>query len=211
IHALVDVLEKDRPGTRGLNKLIKTVLKPEHREMIGKVLVEVAAAVDGIDQDERKSLRRALRSLQLEPDDIDRLLKQGAEAVAEETVALDIDLSRIRAIRAESDEAARVLLEAIEGAREAGELEEDTESGADSGVEADVLAGPAQKFEGLRDDLHPLVAELVARTEWTAEDFEACARRHGSSTAAAIEEINAWSDDALGDFLIEEGATLTIN
>src|SRR5690606_10609779 len=132
-----------------------------------------------------------------------------APAESEDAPALEIDLARIRAIRTESDEAARVLLDAIESAREHGELsddEEDSDEGGVAGAEQGPIASEtAGRFRGLRESLHPLLVDLMTSKEWTPNDFEDCARKHGSSGAAAFDEINAWADEILGDFVIEEG------
>lgn len=214
LRALIDVLDRDRPGTRGINKLIKTVLKPEHTRLIAQFLVEVASATEGIDDAELKALRKVFKALNV-PDEVEEKLLERRKFLATPASASEVpevDLERVRAIRLESDKAAKILLEAIEGVRESGGFELDEDADDDPGTAVAEFRNAAdRRFVGLRATLQPLVAELLTRPIWTPHDLEACARRHGSSSAAAVDEINAWSDEALGDFLIEEAEGFTIN
>jgi len=49
----------------------------------------------------------------------------------------------------------------------------------------------------------PLYQELIAQTQWTKANFIKLAAKYNLMPVAVTDVINAWADDALGDFLIE--------
>jgi hypothetical protein len=54
----------------------------------------------------------------------------------------------------------------------------------------------------------PCAAALLGRRQWSQEEFAALARRHGVMPNALFQELNAWSADTFGDFLLLEDARL---
>jgi hypothetical protein len=58
---------------------------------------------------------------------------------------------------------------------------------------------------GLDARYHVLVAELLTGESWPAAEFQALVRRHGLFPAGAVEVVNEWAEEYLGDLLIEEG------
>lgn len=58
---------------------------------------------------------------------------------------------------------------------------------------------------GLDPRYHVLAAELLARESWPVAEFQALIRGHGLFPAGAVDVINEWAEEYLGDLLIEEG------
>ncbi|MCK6440060.1 MAG: hypothetical protein L6Q71_07650, partial [Planctomycetes bacterium] len=65
-------------------------------------------------------------------------------------------------------------------------------------------------WAALRSDMHPFAFALVTQASWPRTELDALARQHGTSLAAAVELINAWADEHLGDFLIEDGESIIL-
>lgn len=228
ILALFEVLIRDRPGVAGLKRLVNDAFTDEHRTFLGRFLLEVAGASKGVGPEETRTLKKMFKTFGLDTGLLRTTANFGSLSSGVGQDLPEIDIERVRAIREESEKAAKLLIAAIEGA---GLTDEDNESPEESATEvldsaveqvkaseinqsspAPVpIATAPQRFTGLRKSLAALLDELLTKSAWDAAEFEACARRHASSTAAALDEINAWSDESLGDFLIEEGAEYKIN
>lgn len=68
-----------------------------------------------------------------------------------------------------------------------------------------------QRFTGLDPAHAGLAAALAVRESWSRDDFEAAASAHGLMADGALETINEWAFDVLGDALVEDGDPLTFN
>jgi len=66
-------------------------------------------------------------------------------------------------------------------------------------------------FEKLPEYVKPFFKEITTRNQWLGSEVKELAGKHSVTISAAIEEINSWSDEHLGDFLIEEGEHVIIN
>lgn len=66
-------------------------------------------------------------------------------------------------------------------------------------------------FDGLPEQYHAIAASLCERSLWTVTEFNALARQHHLLPNGVKESINAWSDEALGDFLIEDADPLIVH
>jgi len=59
------------------------------------------------------------------------------------------------------------------------------------------------KYDGLAQRYHAALDELLTRETWSKVDFDRLARKHGLMPSGMMEEINSWSDERLGDYIIE--------
>ena len=137
----------------------------------------------------------------------------------ENIIALDMEL--VAQITRETMAVAEMIGKAM------GELAEDSESLVDDTVESgrmEQVTAPIVELsaeEGIRQDMprytglpsrfHQVLGTLTAQKEWSREAFNNMAREHGLMPAGMLEEINSWSDEFLGDYLIEEGDTYVVN
>jgi uncharacterized tellurite resistance protein B-like protein len=68
-----------------------------------------------------------------------------------------------------------------------------------------------QLAQGLDIRYHAVLEELLQRDALTEAEVKAMAARHRMMPGAIFDTINGWSDDAFGDFLIEEDTGWKIN
>lgn len=241
LSGLMEVILRNNTSLSQLKKALASHFDESQRESIGRFLVTVAAATKGVSPEEVRALDKSFKALGIAPGLVAQYLRElsitppdrpvpVAAAETEEGEAIPpkdtLDLDRIRKLRAESDEAARMLLSAMAVAKFGEESEEgeepavSTTSGAPSPA-LEALAIPTQAESTtpstirtpatLRPALRELLEELLARPEWDPKDFDSLARKYGTTRAAAIEEINAWADEALGDFVIDEGPVIRLD
>ena len=217
-----------------LSARLAEALAPQQRRVIGDFLVGIAASDGVITQHEAKSLRGVYRRLKLDGSELDRLLEQaggigdelapeirGAQSgrtgeklppAKEDTVPVFVlDQTRIRDVLSQTREVAAILDEAMS------ESEEGLDSTALTTPEAserspnitksDQEAGTAS-FQGMDIRFHSFATELVARDSWTSAELRVLADTHGVMAAGAIEAINEWSQEHLGDWLVNEEADI---
>lgn len=58
--------------------------------------------------------------------------------------------------------------------------------------------------EELSESLQDIIYEITVRASWSLKDFKEICAKHHSMMNSMIEKINEWSDENLGDFLLEE-------
>ena len=76
---------------------------------------------------------------------------------------------------------------------------------------ADPATPPPAGFDGLDAAHVALLADLFARDLWSETDFAALAVQHRLMVAGALETINEWSFDHLGDMMIENHDGYALN
>ena len=233
LAALMDVLLKDRPSLVGIKKLLAESLSEPQRRMIGRFLVSVAAQSNGIENSEYRALEKMYANLALSVDFVAHDVAEAEFKPAESPVrvvesedehseplpqAESVDLARIRRLRAESEQVAQMLVAAMTDTA----LHDD-----DDHAPTSVPAEPAPakqitestsaengndgQFSLLATGLKPVVVALLQRDSWPKAEADALARKHGTSLTAAMDGINEWADEHLGDFLIEDGDPIKIH
>jgi tellurite resistance protein len=222
------LLSKSLESDFGAAKEIQTRLNHEQRKKVGEFLVGIAAADDAISPEEIRALTQAYRALGLTRGDLDQLLR-AVESKSESTTsgsaavpAFQLDHERIRAILSETEQVTKFLREAMRDP-ETDDADEEPESGISTGVSAAVEAtslpvagdpppiivsvsdaGSADGFRDLPGDLQPFARAAVTQSVWTRSDLDQLARQHRVMLGSAIERINEWSYDRLGDALLVE-------
>lgn len=241
LNGLMEVILRNDASLSRLKNAIASHFDESQRELIGRFLVTIAAATNGVSTEEVRALDKSFKAIGIAPGLVAQYLKElsivppdrpvpVAGAVEEEGEPIPpkdtLDLDRIRKVWAESDEAARIFLSAMPAANIDEESEEGKEpapSTTSTAPSAALVGGPVPTLSEspaprvietsttLRPALRGLLEELIARPEWDPNDFDSLARRYGTTRAAAIEEINAWADEALGDFVIDEGPVIRLD
>lgn len=110
-------------------------------------------------------------------------------------------MARVGAILRQTREVAQVL---------APIYEDDAPSAAQPAAEVP-LAPSESRFPGLGGDHARLLEALGRKGRWSRADYQAKARGFGLLPDGAVEAINEWAYDELGDELIEDGDPLIIN
>jgi uncharacterized tellurite resistance protein B-like protein len=59
------------------------------------------------------------------------------------------------------------------------------------------------RFNGLDAAFHPILERLLTRESWPVDDFDALAREFHFMPGKICEIINEWSDEALGEFILD--------
>ncbi|HAB17724.1 MAG TPA: hypothetical protein DCE44_14885 [Verrucomicrobiales bacterium] len=214
-----------------LGRTAKRVPKEKHH-VIAQFLVEVAAADSVISPKEHKALGRIFAALDLPQEILDTLIRglatPGGEVVIQEPSAdssgekiplrkaagrdpnaLVLDMSRIAAISAETNEVIGLLARAMEEPED-----NSTVASTPTQIVTPSLApmptnqtpGPSQSpasFPHLEARFHPAIRELLQAEQWTRAAFDDVARRHQLMPFGLMEALNEWSNEYLGDQLLE--------
>jgi tellurite resistance protein len=229
-----------RSPTR-LNAVIKALRASRSREdltKVGTVLVAIAAADGTIAEAEEKALRALYKGLGLPPTDLAAAIvrtgarlerdavvevqpaKAGAKGVAippapDAPKGLELDQAAIDAIMADTKDVAAILAEVFE--TESDEPESTASPSVDVASPIATIELPkasaetARLAQGLDIRYHAALEELLHQPSWSAADVRQLAQRHRLMPGAIVETINGWSDDTLGDFLIEDNGDWKIN
>jgi hypothetical protein len=162
----------------------------------------------------RADLGELLRTIQAK--------SQSPPSVTPLTPGFRLDHQRIHAIQTETEQVTEFLREAMRDPEaEFAEAEQGRESrqgnsspdlsmhaqtDADSPwidpLESDVVV--ANPFRGLSPDLQPFVRGAAAHRVWTRSDLDRLCRQNRLLLGSAIERVNEWSYDRLGDALFVE-------
>lgn len=241
LNGLLQVLLKDDVSLSGLKKLLLDKFNEDQRSAIGRYLVNIATSAKGVVPEEVRALERTYKSLGLDPGLVARhlgdighprperpvLVAPGQEDTRGEGIPAEgvLDLDRIRKLRAESDEVAKMLLDAMSQTKLGEEPEELGEGAREVRVESSLPAlvqiapviesvrasGSERLLSELAEGTRQLVQDLITKDTWTRADLEQLVRKHGRTVAAALEEINGWADERLGDFLVDGDDPARIN
>ena len=115
---------------------------------------------------------------------------------------LTLDRDRIAAVMVDTAQVARFL------DLQLGDAPDDPPAAASA---LDPATPPAAGFDGLDAAHVALLADLFARDQWSETDFAALAAQHRLPAAGALETINEWSFDHLGDMMIENHDGYALN
>lgn len=179
------------------------------RDSLARLTVLVALADDVVTAAEEKALRRVHRALGFPRSELDAVLHpQGttgdAPAAADAEAPVAIDWDRVRAITADTREVQSLLHRALASA-------EEEQPPAPEPARVEPAADPA--LDELDERLRALVAWARGRASdvLPAGDWDEQCKARGLMAAMAIERINDWADEALGDHLIEGDGPYTVH
>lgn len=213
-------------------------LEPAKREQVATALVHLAAADGLITDGEKKVLARIVDLLALPPNTIDRILpglgdfqeKLVVEAPAEDVGEIiprpvvpkpavrppvggkpvfALDASRIAAISRETSEVVRILSGVMTDEPEA-EAMPVTRTPLVVAPLSPVLLKSTWNLAGLDLRFHGVVTELFGRAQWPMSEFSSLVARHHLMPTGVIDTLNSWSDEHLGDFVLEGDDPISI-
>jgi uncharacterized tellurite resistance protein B-like protein len=197
-------------------RALRTHLTVEQRRLIGEYLVGIAAADERILPEEVDALRRAYRELGLESADLDSLLASvsvsptAAQQPDRAGQEFRLDMTRINSIMAETAKVTEFLKAALVDDTEEEESALSKPSAEASTPQASVpLEGVPQapvdpRFEGLSNRYVPFASIAIEQATWTRSALDTAARQQGLMLGAAVEAINEWAYEHLGDALLIE-------
>jgi len=217
IRATEAALTRD---THAVSKHLPRIAKSMHQEermSVFKLLVHIACSDELLSSDENRLLRRIGKAFQLADNTLDDILaddssfqtvtvsrgkaRSGGEAIPQPAQlaapAFSLNMDRIAALTAETEEVVSILSKAL-----AEESHEDASHVTVQVPEAPQSVIPAW-MASLEARYQPALLEIIVLPDGHAIDLAAIAGNHHLIADDLIDGINAWSDEALGDFLIE--------
>ncbi|MGJ8724620.1 MAG: TerB N-terminal domain-containing protein [Roseibacillus sp.] len=221
------LLADTKLALKNLNRLSKSI-PPENRPGVFHYLIKVAAADEVITSDERALLLRIQKAFELPENTLEDALaddlefrtvqvqkgkkKSKGEPIPappqkkETKPEFTLDTARIEELTQETKEVVAALSTLFSEEDESAEEEQSQEG----------LKGshpPSPEWMGdLSPSLAQLLTELLAIESPASSDLDRLAKSHHIMPSAFCDEINEWSDEALGDFLVENNSdgSLTI-
>ena len=218
--ATKDALLRDTGVAGRLVSKIAKGVKPANRPTVFRLLVHVAGADEIITSDERRSLMRIAHAFELPATLLDDILEEdrefatvtvsGKKSPAKKGESLpprqgdepaiaggfSLDMARISAITEETDQVVKMLAEVL--ADEELEIEE--------APAPEVYPGEFPEWmETLDAAYRPALVAILSEGETleSATLAEISETRH-LLPVAVVDTINSWSDEELGDFLLED-------
>jgi len=205
----------------------------DQRQVIGEFLVAVAAADAVITPEETKALRKAYRSIGLDVASLESLAAgrvQCEDAGSDQAPVLVLDHARIRQIMSETEKVAGFLQSVMLDDANATADEHVSHTGdelsnqftptalTNSLVEHPIASIPVlprsgaiesglqskERFQGLERKYHAFLEHLLTKAEWTKTALDTAARDHQIMLGGALEAINEWSLESVGDWLVDE-------
>lgn len=198
-------------------------------QAVAQLLCRVATADGIVTKNEERMLQRIFRALSLAPDIVATLKKElegfDEVSVSQATPAAQgepipapeigtaarfaLDRDRIKALSAETAEVIGILSVAMADAEH--EHEASAPAAAKPVAASDTTEVELAWAEGLDAKFVPLLARLVERESWARRDFDAITSELHLMSGAAYDAINEWSDEALGDFLLQDDDPIFVN
>jgi uncharacterized tellurite resistance protein B-like protein len=240
LHALRALLLRAGSDVRHVARRLEKTLPEKDRYGLGRLLVAIAAEGGAIGRKELAALRRCFRGLALPAERLDAVIAElvpdedeslvaaiegdaavesGAPIPPPERETLRLDRVRIHRLLAETREVSLLLAEAMaNGERDVADESEESGGAAPSeaseprSIEPSAAAAPPPAPGPSPPARYAAFhAALAANARWTREEAQSLATRHGVMLDGALEALNEWSFDALGEPLVEEdGETLLL-
>ena len=206
---------------KALTRIAKGVSEGR-RELVARYAIQVAAADEIITPDEARVLKRIFKLFDLPSNYLESQISTSEEDFGEVTVqkagkakrkgeaipkelkpehSFQLDMSKIAAITAETSEVIGVLSSIMDDDEEE-DVGQEEESIA-SAEEATVSDAPSW-MEGLEDRYQAALSEILQHGEITRDQLSEIAKKHHAMPVDLVDTINAWADESLGDFLIED-------
>ncbi len=215
LKATEEALRRDgNIATRSLAQVAKRI-PAARREFVLKAMIHIAAADGEVGLDELKALRKIARAFELDESLPDRLIreddafgevtverksggKQAGEAIPrkEKAATFALDAERIKALTAETHEVITLLSGVMVD-------EHDEPEAAPSQPPPAATEEMPKWVQGLDARYQKAFLEVVRHDTMTGGAFDSVASKYHLMPDDLVNAINAWSDEALGDFLLE--------
>ena len=234
LDVIQQVFISDPSTAKGsLNRIARRV-PMEQREKIAQLLVTLAAADNVVTKDELRALEQVFKTFELSREKLDQFLRAIRPEFGEVTVehagervpgepipAADfrLDMSRVATITRETTEVIAILSSVMAEAEDDQRLQTSAAKlSATPGSEPELAeAPPALAEKGpawlteLRAEYQPVLQKLIERASWSRCDFDSLVKSFRLMPLDAQDAINEWSDEHLGDFLLEGEDPVQIN
>lgn len=226
------LLERDDSSAKkALVKVAKSV-PGENRQVIARLLVQVASADNVISKSEYRALDRVFKAFELSPGALDQLIKELGPQSGEVTVqeangattgemipqpaegktqaGFALNMSRVNAITSETREVIGILAGVMEEEDQSRDVAPPrvlasaiTETCKSDEKPDDSNSTDARNFDGLDASLRPIFNRLLTRDSWPRTEFQILADEFHLMPLGIYDSINEWADEKLGDFILE--------
>jgi tellurite resistance protein len=200
------------------------LIPAESKQFVLRTMAHIAASDGEVSLDELKVLRRMARSFGLDADAAETLLRED-ESFCEVTIAsatpsraggekipirpsgraaaFVLNEERIHALTQETREVISMLSVVMSDAEEV--------PCAPAAVARETSVTPQHEWlTGLDERYRAAVVALISRDEITPGDFDCLSADNHLMPDDLFNAVNTWSDEVLGDFLLERGENITI-
>lgn len=215
LHGLRLVLIEQPPQLSQLCRLAAK-LPEARREAVGRFLLSLAAVDGEVGQRELEVVRSCLGRLGFRPEQAERALaplmprpEPEAPKKADAMPVFRLDRSAVAAIMRETREVAAILAEAMkveedENPEPIGDVAEVAAPVAAATMTTEAGDGPPPRYASL-------YVALVSKPEWTIDEAECLARKHGHMLSGAVEALNEWAIERRGaTVFFEDGERLVV-
>jgi len=223
LKATEEALRRDgNVATRSLAQVAKRI-PATRREFVLRAMIHIAAADGEVGLDELKALRKIARAFELDESLPDRLIredeafgevtiekksggKQTGEAIPQKIkpASFSLDAERIKALTAETHEVISLLSEVMV------DDHEEPQVAAPSPSVLTASEAMPEWAQGLDTRYQKAFLEIIRYDAMTAEDFDGVASKYHLMPDDLVNAINAWSDETLGDFLLERDGDVRV-
>lgn len=117
--------------------------------------------------------------------------------------AFALDMTRVARISAETSEVIGILSQVMSDSDAPTMQGGEPAKGAEQPIPASNPVDLPVWMDGLPPDYREVLLHLVSRNAWPRPEFEQLAAKFHLMPLAVLDAINEWSDDKLGDFLLE--------
>lgn len=199
---------------------ITNMIAVENRQLVLRTLAHIAAADAEVSLHELKILRRIARAFALDADAVERLLREdetfrevtiASKSAArrgepipprsQATTAFALNEDKIKALTEETREVISILSVV---------MAEPSETVSAPVAQASIAEPSVEWLNGLPERYQSAVLKLIRFDEVTSQDFDRIASEAHLTPEDLLNSVNAWSDEALGDFLFERKENVRI-
>lgn len=227
VEAMMLLVERQPRRIEAVAKKLSTSVTPEEKRKLASVLVAIAAADGVIGDAEHQTLRKLYLNLGLSELELWRDVGRTGVAPASDKSAeppksrsprktltgVALDAALLASIGADTRDVARMLAEVFDADDDAEDADEGRGlSGASPAPQRPHASEAIAKLaSGLDARYHAVLEQLLSKDRWPQLEVKEVASRHGLLPGAILVTVNAWADDELGDFLIDEDGGWNIN
>ena len=192
------------------------------RKTVFTIMIHIAAADGEVELDELKLLRKLARAFDFEPDLAEKLLREDAafeeitvasgkksdiagEKIPSKCVPFALDPDRIRSLTQESAEVISMLSAVMADASEESSAPNPTKI-----PEKPQSVQVPEWLETLDERYRQACLEVIGHDSLSLEEFDTIAKQYFLLPDDLLASINGWSDEQLGDFLLERDTEIQV-
>jgi uncharacterized tellurite resistance protein B-like protein len=233
LKGLQKVLESQPPSLSKIGKRLSKHLKPEQKTALADFLGEIVLLDNKFVKSEQKALKTVLKSLEMDQTLSDALIRKllighipdepvpvqkpetsrKGEKIPPKVIKPEFSIDKEKLKRTMEDTRAvqNILASVFEQEQEELSIEIEPEvtipvaQVKTNVVQQDMdLPFPPETIPSLDAKYLLMLHDIMKSNELSQDDFTGLARKHNLMPRATFDDINAWADEELGDFLLEE-------